>query len=443
MTNVDISTGLRAWPGLDGDFQEAVMATAASVRGTSFRRSLAKELRETRGKRWPSGPPVLVRQEYGATLRRFVRSYHSAIETIVDASSKDPGVREVLRLPKELREDVDGDHHPANDRVHLCRLDLLLDVNGGFRVLETNANCPGAVLSCGIASRRWRDYLSSACIEMPKPLNHESVNWMARWFIQTATVATDIAPAFVALFREDGGNRLELPGLARQLADEGVEAVEVDPRELTLSASGVASVRGRRVHHGYWKLGIREFTRMRPTLDAFAAAVRQRTVFVQNGLRGRLIGDNKLCLAILSDPKFERLLDAKDLHVIRNHIPWSRALITCTKQEVERVRSNRAAYVLKRPLDTRGRGVIVGRGLKTQTEWDHALRSAINEGWLVQEFCTTTETRADFRGGLMHRHDLSVGVINGNLAGAFLRSSGELRLNVARTGRLHPVFMET
>ena len=54
----------------------------------------------------------------------------------------------------------------------------------------------------------------------------------------------------------------------------------------------------------YLKLGMREFGRLRRELASFVEAVRSGALFVQNGQRGRWIGDNKLCLAVLSDSRF-------------------------------------------------------------------------------------------------------------------------------------------
>ncbi len=104
------------------------------------------------------------------------------------------------------------------------------------------------------------------------------------------------------------------------------------------------------------------------------------------------------------------------------------------------MRANRDAFVLKRPLDTRGRGVVIGREVPSASEWYAAVTHARRQGWLVQEFCTSTAVEADFDSRRFHNHDVSVGAINGAVAGALLRSSDELRMNVARTGRLHPVF---
>ncbi len=180
---------------------------------------------------------------------------------------------------------------------------------------------------------------------------------------------------------------------------------------------------------------------MRADMDPFVSAVRRRTIFVQNGLHGRFVGDNKLCLAILSDPSFRYLFPAKTLDAVRDHIPWSRGLANCADADLKRIRRNRTAYVLKRPFDTRGRGVVVGRGVATDSEWAHAVERARRARWVVQQFVETAQFETDDFGNDQRYHDLSIGLINGKLSGAFARSGNDLRLNLARSGRLHPVFI--
>ncbi|TDV57485.1 hypothetical protein [Actinophytocola oryzae] len=156
---------------------------------------------------------------------------------------------------------------------------------------------------------------------------------------------------------------------------------------------------------------------------------------MQNGLRGRLIGDNKLCLAVLSDPRFADLFTPADYTRVQAAIPWSRNIATCDAATLRTIRDRPEDYVLKRPLDTRGRGVVIGR---EATDWADAVNTALVERWLVQEYCSTTVLPVD-SGGL--RHDLTLGAVNGRLASVFARVGTEERLNIARSSRPHPVFL--
>jgi len=265
---------------------------------------------------------------------------------------------------------------------------------------------------------------------------------MAKWFIKTATTATGQVPDLVALLRWENGSRLEFPGLAEEFAQLGVDALEADPRELTTTRGGLLSLHGRTVRHAYWKLGILELHERQQDVGAVLSAIQDRQLFVQNGLAARIIGDNKLCLAILSDRAFESLFDPQDLACIRPHIPWSRNVGLCSAAQLHDIRLNPAYYVLKRPFDSRGRGVVIGRESDDAGAWERAVDLAKGERWLVQEFCATTRLATASHHESSRHHDLALAVADGHVVGALSRSSNELRTNVGQSGRLHPVFME-
>ena len=341
-----------AWPGLDSNFTDRVRAVARTRAGLAFRKALSQEMtrRRARARPWPMGPPALVRGEPAAHLRQFVAAYHRAIETIVRQYPFDEQLQRFLTVPAPLRDDLVAVQVPTTSKVHLCRLDLMLTDDGGYLVIETNANCPGALFSAGMGNRRWREYLQESDIDLPPPLDHERSDWTAHWFSHLARSESGDAPDWLPLLREQGGNRGEFPGLLEQLRNGGIDSIEADPRELTISSRGVPLLRGRSIRHAYLKLGIQAMARMRPELSALIGAVREGKIFIQNGIRGRLIGDNKLCLAVLSDPRFSYLLSRDDRNAIEGHIPWSRNAGWCSAKTLDRIRSNPAAYVLKPSL---------------------------------------------------------------------------------------------
>lgn len=437
-----IATDVAAsWPGFDLAFDETLRLPSLLAEAEAVTRRVEGDLSRARGWSCGMGPPAVVRSAESACVHRVVEAFHRALEVVVRAHEKDPRVRRTLSMSGHLAADTDRDQRPTDARIHLCRLDLLLSPDGGFHVLEANANCPASLVHGGTASRAWRSYLSGRGVAIPKPLGHEHERWAARWFVEAALQDTGLSPDFIALLRKEGGNRTELSELARQFELEGIETLEADPRQLTLDSRGVPLLEGRRVRHAYLKLGMQDFCRMRPELCTFVRAVRSGMLFVQNGQRGRWIGDNKLCLAVLSDPRFRDLLAPDDWELLRPHIPWSRNAALCTRREIATVRASPDRYVLKRPLDTRGRGVHVGREVAGGAKWADAVDRAVRESWLVQEFHAPTKIRTGLLGDQTAFHDLSVGVVNGSVGGAFIRSSGELRTNLALSGRMHPVFL--
>ncbi len=222
----------------------------------------------------------------------------------------------------------------------------------------------------------------------------------------------------------------------------GVEAFEVDPKEISLAPDGTPTVSDEPFGHAYLKLGIQAFLERRSEFDALVDAIKGGRLFVQNGLRGRWVGDNKLCLAVLSDPAFEDRFEPHIRDRLAGHIPWSRNIGLCEPDVVKQVKSEKDAFVLKSPLDTRGKGVVMGREVDEDAWGGAAVESAIASRWLVQERLDSTWLEADFDDPVTFRHDLAIGAINGEVSFAFVRSSPELRVNVARSGRMHPVFID-
>lgn len=432
------------WPGLDLDFHQTLMTEGLTPDGEALRKKAQDRFQFSEGKPFLLGPAQLVKAEYSERFRLITEMYHRAIQAIVDASFDDEAVRQALSTPPDLAADLEADRDPRNAKIHICRLDLMLDPDGGFWILETNANCPGGFVFSGICNRAWREFMEDRGYPMPAALEHEERAFMAKWLLQVIEEDTGSRPEHIALLREEGGNRLELSDFAKHVEWEGIDCSEIDPRQIEYrgSGNGTPMVDGRPVTHAYQKLGMQPFQKHRKSLDCFVHAVRERALFVQNGQRGRWVGDDKLCLAIISDPTFRYLFDADDYEVLQEHVPWSRSLRLVAPDLLEEVTRNRKRYVLKKGLDTRGRGVIVGTGV-TEEDWEEAVKRGVDEGWLVQDFRPTCWVERDFDAPALQRHDLALGAINGRLTTLFMRSSGELRVNMARTGRMHPVFLDS
>lgn len=440
MSESATNAGGPRWPGLDQDFHQLLLDQGRADEGRALRKRAEDRFMFSEGKPFLLGPAQMVRGEWARRLKTVTAAYHRAIEVIVAASRDDEEVRDALSTPPALESDLAADRDPGNMKVHICRLDLMLDPEGTFWILETNANCPGGFVFSGICNRAWREFMEERGYPMPPALPHEEKGFMARWFLDVCEDDTGERPEHVRLLREEGGNRLELEDFAKHLRWHGVACEEADPREIEYRAGSCPTIRGAPVRHAYQKFGMQRHLHHRAKLDSFVASVRDRALFVQNGQRGRWVGDDKLCLAVLSDPRFRHLFDDDDWTLLQEHLPWSRNAKLVSAEGLAEVRGDQERFVLKRGLDTRGQGVVVGRGVDAE-RWNRAVDRAVAEGWLVQDFHPTSWIERDFDDPTMQRHDLALGAINGELTTLFSRSSGELRVNMARTGRMHPVFL--
>ncbi|MFE3205986.1 hypothetical protein [Embleya sp. NPDC059237] len=427
--------GSHVWPGLDESFARHTARLAHTPQGRELTRSLV--LRDGVAQRpRPLGPPLCLRPGLRSELDAFLAAYHRLIETILSAYDHDPQLRRVLTVPEPLREEVAA---ARDHRVHLMRLDLLPHPDGGLRVLETNANCPAGLTAAGRGRAAWRVLLTRHGVALPAPLPADVPTWTGSWLADLALRHTGVRPRSVALLCPRGANRNEINDYEAGLTAIGIRVVHADPRELRTGPGGTTVVGGEPIAHAYAKISTRDLLRMGADALPYLRAVRKRSLFVQNGLRGRFLGDNKLCLAVLSDPQFAGLFDAADHRRVRPAIPWSRNIALCDGAVLRAVGRDRERYVLKHPLDTRGRGVVIGRE-SPDAAWAGAVERACESGWLVQEYVPAPRAPATPNGS-GRRHDLALGAVDGRLVSAFARTGHDARLNVARSGRLHPVYL--
>ncbi|MEV0598725.1 hypothetical protein AB0I82_05385 [Streptomyces sp. NPDC050315] len=429
---------VHSWSAVDTTFLRRVAGLADTPEGRRLQQRLVWQ--GTAGQPpTPHGIPLRLHAGWRARLTEFVAAYHRLIETVVSAHAADPRVQQVVNVPDAWAQDV---LTADDDRVHLFRVDLLPQPDNGLKVLETNANCPSGLRSAGLCRAAWRPFLTERGIGLPEALPSDAEMWAGQWFLDLAEQETGTRPGTVAVLRPRGSSSGSVDGIVADLAEAGVRVVVGDPRDLRTGNGGVV-LDGEPVRHAYAKIRIKHLLPMRHEVAPYLRALRDRTLFVQNGLRGRLIGDNKLCLAVLSDPQFADLFPPQAYALVKPSIPWSRNIALCDAATVREIRACPERYVLKRPLDTRGEGVVVGRelpGSPGSSAWEDAVTLALTERWLVQEYCPAPRIDIDPHGA-PSTHDLALGAVNGRLVGAFSRVGTGARLNTARSGRAHPVYL--
>lgn len=428
------------WPGWDAGWMREVIEPLIDS-GTAQR--LLASIEDGSGysppKPVPAGVPLKLTESSGAFVRGVVEAYHRLITRIVVLHAEDERVRRVIASPATLADDLERSEASEEPMINLMRVDLLPRPDGGIRILETNANCPGGVLYAGMTARSWRSVLPERHRQpvVTNPLEDE--DWLFTWLAETVG---DRSLHAVALLRRDGGNRLELDVFADVLGRHGIDAFEASPCDVSFDGHTVRLM-GRTLEVGYLKLGMQDCLEIWPRLGDFRSAVGHGALFVPNGQRSRWVGDSKLCLAVLSDPRFAAAFDGADYETVRQAIPWSRNLALCDRSTLDRISGNRDRYVLKHPLDTRGRGVFIGADAAPKGEWEAMIARGVKSNWLVQEFLApVTLPIAWIPGGDTElNHDLAVFVANGATVGAFVRSSPESKLNVAGNGKFHPAFL--
>ncbi|GAA0319363.1 hypothetical protein NE235_07350 [Actinoallomurus spadix] len=359
-------------------------------------------------------------------LARHVPLVVSAWRKVLLAHRTDARVRDFLAVPAVLRAWVDA--APIGDyRVDFCRFDLVGGDVATARVVEFNANCPGGVLFTSAYAALWRDV---------PPVRDVLEEWgVARtrlddrhWFpefLRTA-VGPECADGPFGIFHKTGGNVLELDRMTDLLAETGHSAVRVDP--------GLEDWLARDLRAGYLKYGVQPVLADIARWPAFLDRVSSGKLRIANPLAGRWIGDNKLCLALLSDPRFSGMFTAAEQEAVERLIPYSRKVGDGV--EPADLLADRAGWVVKGPYDTRGNSVYVGSE-QEEDRWRTVVRRAAEDGWLAQR--AVPAYRREWQGRPCYQ-DLSIVLLHGAWAGYTSRISESLRVNVAQGGGRQVVF---
>jgi glutathione synthase/RimK-type ligase-like ATP-grasp enzyme len=162
------------------------------------------------------------------------------------------------------------------------------------------------------------------------------------------------------------------------------------------------------------------------------------------------VANNKKLFALLDDPRFGHLVEAREAEVVRATIPWTRILRPgratygdWVVDLLEFVSDNRPRLVLKPASEYGGHGVSLGIET-TQGEWDRIIEDhATSSDYIVQEYVPVPEEMfpAVEQGHVqmrLKRFNINPFGIGGRYAGMITRISERAVINVSAGGGLLP-----
>lgn len=361
-------------------------------------------------------------------LRERCLTVLACLERIAAAYHSDPELREFLDVPCPLREWVLADERATERRIDYCRFDVIGDHLPDLRVLEFNGEYPLGLLTTGLLARYWRR--APVVGELISGWNTtESLIEGDTWLIDEllALGATQgvggehVALLCAAQFRAFP----EIVLLAQQARRRGLVPVIVEPQEL-VSEPGV-----RLAFLVYPTFALLAGLAGYPAL---AERILTGELVVSNGITGRAVGSNKLALAVMSDPRFQRLFTGVERDAIAALVPWSRKL--GAGMSADEALAQREDVVLKAPYEAQSRAVYIGRE-HSPARWRELVESAARQGWLVQEFVSSQ--RIVTQDGAFYR-TLGVGIANGHVVGYTARLSTSLLATFVTGGGVQSVF---
>lgn len=357
-------------------------------------------------------------------LAARIKTLFNALQKIVATYRTDKNLQHFLDIPKPLNRWIKEDALPSNNRIDLCRFDLMGRNLAQLKIIEFNANAPGGIVYAGMINRYWRQAPWSAeLIESwgGAPSVFEREDWVAGWLSQLAEARGMEAIEGIALLHPAGGNILELPHLKRRVEAYGLRAAMLSPEQLFEDADSTFRL-------GYLKYGVQRAIQDIGQWDRFCRSVVEGRLVIPSSLAGRWIGDNKLCIAVMSDPRFGYLFDDAERAAIHALVPLSRKLGDGVSRAD--LLNNKDDFVIKHPYGTRGASVHVGRDYDAAT-WTDLIMQTSSSGYVVQRY---VDSECEVEGETCFR-DLVVTIASGEIAGYGSRVSRVRKVNIAQEGR--------
>ncbi|NND71283.1 MAG: hypothetical protein HKN43_06870 [Rhodothermales bacterium] len=162
-----------------------------------------------------------------------------------------------------------------------------------------------------------------------------------------------------------------------------------DPRSLECR-DGWIYANGKKIDILYRRLLMNEYYEIRDDCKAFLEGYKAQKTCYLNSFRTKLV-HKKALFAFLTDEKYTRVLNSRQLSAINRHVPWTRKL----RQQattfrglpvdlVDFVRKNRSHFVIKPNDEYGGKGVVLGFQAD-ESEWDVAISTGLAANYVVQE----------------------------------------------------------
>jgi hypothetical protein len=238
----------------------------------------------------------------------------------------------------------------------------------------------------------------------------------------------------------------------------GHDTVIATPQELEYDGRRL-TYKGVEIDIVYKRLLVNEYLPIANEHPALLNAYRDRAICLVNSFRSKLV-HKKAIFAVITNERFQHLFSNTELDAISAHVPWTRKVRegrtrindgSGSGPEADLIswtRSNKERLVLKPNDDYGGHGIFIGWN-STESEWDDAISTALNDGdYLVQERVITSKEKFPmlfgYKGDIQMIEqlvDLDPLLFNGVVGSAFTRLSSSELANVTAGGGMVPTFI--
>lgn len=395
-------------------------------------------------------PQLVSRATYDAVARAS-HAIYGALQALERALLTDAGLRAELDLQPEEERLALADPHCRSSSPS-SRLDGFL--SSRLRYVEYNAESPAgmaygdnltAVFDTLPVVRRFRRRFRLHSV----PMRSRQLASMLRAF---RSAADGSRPVIAIVDWRGLPTSTEFEMFREFFESRSIRAIICDPSELEFRR-GRLYANGRSVNLVYRRVLTSELLARGDATRALREAYLQGAVCVVNSFRAKLL-HKKMSLALLSDDQYRHLYTAEQRRNIARHVPWTRKVRQGATTRAGQPVADLAAYiadhqgelVLKPNDEYGGKGVVLGWTV-SRAEWESALRTALEESFVVQEavpvprqpFPVLLDGRVEVLDLAM---DMDPYLFDGRVAGCLARLSSSALLNVtAGAGSIVPTYI--
>lgn len=340
--------------------------------------------------------PLILSHDLATDIAKAAEWLVTVLDIAADLYLADRHVRALFPLCQIL-ENYIATKSTMKPLVRVCRLDGIVDSHGRFRILETNAKCPGGVIQSAIATHAWTEANAALVTEFRVDSNAQPFVQRPDMFLEELischrSLRGEI-PKRAGIINFAGRYTNEVDRLAAGLTRLGVDTDVIDAGVLRRTSGGLVDGQGRVIDMTYNKYRLTDFNNEPSVRDYLDAIVAEEVTYI-NPLMSQWVLADKAILALLSDSRFSANFSHADRTMIDRHVPWTRLVCESVTvlpngiagELIPYIENNRVSLVLKPSNATRGEGVVVGCFV-TQAEWtDYLTSSASTTPYVVQEY---------------------------------------------------------
>lgn len=402
--------------------------------------------------------PYFLEEKVYQDLANKCEIFLNAIETIVNAYVRDEEVQKYFPELENYRF-LNTQAVPYDRWVHLARFDIVETVTGDFKIMETNCACPGGISLVPSIKKVYSETQAFSAYTkdkqlVPQPIDDET--FFVKSMLEVYQEVNGNSPETIAFINSSFHSiNTDIPHLIKSAKKMGYKAFHAYAEDIEYK-SGRASYKGINVDLAHHKFDahIDDKGQDRPCLfkekidevRAYLDATKDNALVYLNPFPSMKVAENKRILALLHDSPLRCLLSDEQKKVVDELCPTTYFLTNSSQKDIRRinyVKMCKDHYVIKRVLDTRSRGVVIGQEC-SQEHWNNTVEEAINFPCIVQEYLRHITSLVYPPYGaqpVKMQSNVALFLVKGKAAGLLCRAAPGLKTNVYAAGLLRPVYM--